>query len=187
MTPFPRVSVPWFRGAQRRSPAARTSHSGHCLGGHCCRRPAGRGDGAELGTDAGGRPAGDISAMERLGGGEDLVVKRLFGVIWVISAVSSLVDSVSGRRKFPSWAFPSPGCTEVQTQPCPRDARLWSPGLKGSESTGLGNKLGFLFLFPPKPGREEQLPGESQAQDPHPGPALPVPAPQRSAPAGSCF
>lgn len=53
-------------------------------------------------------------------------------------------------------------------------------GVKGRESTRLGNNLGFLFLFPPKPGREEQLPGESQPRGvpeprttprrPHPGP-----------------
>lgn len=31
-------------------------------------------------------------------------------------------------------------------------------GLKGSKSARLGNKLGSLFLFSPKPGREEPAP-----------------------------
>lgn len=58
------------------------------------------------------------------------------------------------------------------------------PGLKGSESTRLGHKLGFLFLFPPKPQREKQLLREPRAraapgaQDPRAGPALPRPGPR---------
>lgn len=127
---------PWFRGAQ----AAR-SRTGHRLGGLGCRCHAGRGDGTTLGTDV----------------GVDLpVVKRLFGTIWVISAMSSRWFLFRGR----DLAFPSPGGTAEQTQLCQRDA----PGLKGSESTSLGNRLWFLFLFSPDLGGRSQLLWESQVR-----------------------
>lgn len=57
-------------------------------------------------------------------------------------------------------------------------------GLKGSKSARLGNKLGFLFLFYPKPGREEPaslgVPGLGCSwSEGLPTPALlcPIPAP----------
>lgn len=144
MTPFPpRVHVPpvlWGSGCR--------SRSGHRLGGLGCCCQARRGDGTTLGTDV------EVDLP---------VVKRLFGAIWVISAMSSWWFLFWGRE----LALPSPGSTAEQTQLCHGDA----PGLKrGSESTSLGNRLGFFFLFSLDLGGRSQLLWESQAR-PFPDPA----------------
>lgn len=104
----------------------------------------GPGHGAALGTDV---------------GLDLLVAKRLFGAIWVISAMPSRWFLFWGR----GLARPSPGGIAEQTQLCHGDA---PGGTKGSESTSLGNRLGFLFLFNAGLGGRSRLLWESQARPP---------------------
>lgn len=103
--------------------------------------------------------------MEKLGCGEDLVAKRLFGGIWVVCSCGC-----SGGLCF--GAFPAaPRCKPSRAMETLGFGLL---GSKGSEPTGLGNRLSFLFLSPKtwEAGAARLgVPGSEPLHWPHPGPA----------------
>lgn len=139
-----------------------------------------------LGRDAGADML--VAFLQREGW--DAVVKRLFGAIWVIFAMSGRVVSISGTRAGP----PSPGCTAVQTQPCHGDTRLQSPRVKRKRIHEAWPQARLSFPFSPQTWEGGAAPpgppgsgGSWSAGSPRRPRSAPSRPPQRSAPAGSCF
>lgn len=119
---------------------------------------AGRGDGTMLGTDV----------------GVDLpVVKRLFGAIWVISAMSSRCFCFGDE----SWHFSlKPSCAVEMLPGSKKEGNPWS------WQTGSGS---FSFFLPIWEGEAGSF-GSGRLGHPW-TPLCPSPAPQRSAPAEAAF